>query len=401
MGTVLVGAGSRIRRLWPGWIRGCSGAALLGLLLTSCSVGSTGPTSAAMTLSVTQGTAAVSGAGSTHRVSGDSTVGVGDQITVPAGGLAVLHLGPGLTFQIEPGVVDITSPNTVQVVSGAALGQLTSHGEIDSPGVTTESNLGVFRVATQPAFVGVYSGTATVSVPAGSINVPAFRQVDIVNGALPASPTGLRLSQNGDPWDQQFLQPALRLDAQLASFGNGLDAQLGSATGAAFFRTVVPDAGDLAYLTPFFPEPRSDVLIGWVIATGASEESGISLPTLFYVSMALWEQGESWGTIAMEFGVSAADVFAGLQDAITSASISLQNPTPILVTVPLATPAPTPRRKPTPQATTQPSVTQNPTQAPAPSVLGSLLAPVNSLLGQILNLLLPSSPPAPTPSPTP
>jgi hypothetical protein len=223
----------------------------------------------------------------------------------------------------------------------------------------------------------------------------------VTNGVLSAAATPFQLTQGGDAWDHQFLQGAIDLDGQLASFGNGLDAQLGSATGAAFFRAVVPVGTDVSYIVPFFPYPRSDVLIGWVISSDAAQAANVAVNPVFETIMQLWVNGESWGVIAMESHVSGDAIFAGLQDAINRLRISLQSPTPKLETVPAATTGPHPRVSPSPTAQRLPTVTPVTTPTPAPTGLGALLNPVTSLLGQILNLLLPAPAPAPAPTPTP
>jgi hypothetical protein len=398
MGMVVHVEGGRRRKGRPRVIRALAAGLSIAFVLSGCST-SHGSTPAAMSLQMTSGSATVAGGGSTRQVSSQAGLGVGYRITVAPGGLAVIHLGPGLTYQIAPGEALITSPSTVQLVSGDVLGQFSAPGEIDSPGITVQSRSGTFRVDAQPERVGVYSGSVTVSEPGASLAVPAYREAVVQNGALPAAPVALQLTQNGDVWDHQFLQPALDLDSQLASFGNGLDAQLGTASGAAFFRSVVPSALDVSYIAPFFPEPRSDVLTGWVIAANAAMATNANLPVTFFTIMELWVQGETWGVIAMEYNVSASAVFAGLQDAIDKLKISLQSPTPQFEAVP-APVASTPVTRSTPAPSTYriPIVTPIPTpSATLPSLLGGLLNPITSLLGQVLNLLLP----APSPSPSP
>ena len=394
--------GSRRRTGVPGWTRVCSVGLILALGGAGCSRGPHQSAEPAMTLEVAAGSATIVGGGATNQVSSQQGIGVGYRVTVPDGGLAVLRLAPGRTFQIGPGVALITTPDTVQLEQGGAVGLVTSQGTIDSPGVTVQGSYGVFRVDSGPVTrVAVYRGEAKVSVPTGSITVPAYRQVTVAGGGLPAVPSPLQLTQDGDVWDHQFLQPAIDLDSQLASFGNGLEAQLGESSASAVFDAVIPSATDVAYVAPFFSQPRSEVLIGWVIASDIAAATKGNVDSLFQTVMGLHALGESWGVVAMEYGVGADVVFSGLQDALNRLRISLTSPTPRFVAEPTPSPVhPAPTPSPTKSGPRLPTVTPNtPTPTP-PSLLGSLLDPVTSLLGQILNLLLP--PPAtPSPSPTP
>jgi hypothetical protein len=392
-------------RAFPANVRFPALALTLALAAATCtnhpsSQATSGPsteTGPSMTLAMSSGTATVIGGGSTRLVEGSAAIGVGYRLTVNKDSLAVLHLAAGRTFQVAPGQAFITAPATIQLISGDVLADVSAPAEIDIPGVTIQSSSGAFRVdGTGPGRVAVYRGSATVNASGSLTTVPAYRQSELVGGAASA-PLGLQLVGGGDSWDQQFLASAIGLDNQLASFSNGLEAQLGTATGTSFFKAVLPNAIDVSYVAPYYPEPKSDVLIGWVIASNASP--GAALPAAFATIMRLWEEGESWGVIATEYGVSGDSIFAGLQNAITDLRISLQAPTPVFPTVPGPPPTPGPRSSPAPSPIHP--VTPSPVASPSPSPpgLGALLNPVTALLGQILNLLLPA--PTPTPTPTP
>jgi hypothetical protein len=56
-----------------------------------------------MTLRMSQGSATISGAGSTRKVTGEAPIGVGYDVTVDPGSLAVLQLGSGRTFELAQG----------------------------------------------------------------------------------------------------------------------------------------------------------------------------------------------------------------------------------------------------------------------------------------------------------
>ncbi|HEU5003295.1 MAG TPA: hypothetical protein VFW71_11030 [Actinomycetota bacterium] len=397
----MTGRGGRVRAGRP------AGGALVvalgmavGFLLVACSTshpkGSAGP---AMSLSVSTGKVTVNGGGRSTTVTTRAGVAVGYRIQVAAGGLATLNLSPGRVFQIQSGEADITAPGTVELVSGSALGQFTAPGEIDAQGVATTASNATFRVDSgATTTVASYAGTVTVTIPGSSMPVPAYDRVQVVGGVLPANPVPLQYTNAGDVWDHDFVQPALDLDGRLASFRNGLDAQLGNASGAAFFRLAVPDPVALAAIAPFYGDPRSDVLIGWVIAKHAPVPADKVAPT-FAVVMTLWSQGQPWGLIAMEFQVPADTVFAGLEDAIHQVGISVSNPIPKLTAPPITIPTGRPTPSPTTPAVspTPPVVAPTPTQTPGG--LGTLLNPVvdtvNTLLNNLLHLLLPGPSPSP------
>jgi hypothetical protein len=280
----------------------------------------------------------------------------------------------------------------LQLSAGSVLGTITAPAQIDAPGLTIRSNSGTFRVDSGASDrVGVYAGSANLSLPGGSITVPAFRQAEASNGVLPASPVPLKLTNGGDVWDHRFLQDAIDLDARLANFRGGLDAQLGIASGQAFFRLVLPSMTEVAYVAPYFALPRSDVLIGFVIASAAAAASRANQQETVSQVMQLWQAGETWGMLAKEYHVSSDQVFAGLVEAIKKVGISLASPTPRIAIGPVTTASPpTPKLGATPAPTSRAGPSPG-SPAPTPSttpLVNQLLDPVTQLLNKIISLLL-------------
>jgi hypothetical protein len=356
-----------------------------------------------MTLQMSQGSATISGGGRTQKTTGEAAIGVGYHVTVDPNSLAVLHLGSGRTFELAEGEASITGADGIQLARGAALGNLTAKGQIETNGLTASSVSGTFRMTSGATpGVGVFAGLVSISVPGATLSVPAFREAATAPGTSMtaiAAPRPLEILAGGDVWDHRYLGDAIDLDARLASFGGGLDAQLGNATGREFFRLVIADPAALDHVEPFLSRPRSDVLIGLVLAAATSRPNPPQ--ATFDQIMGLWLAGESWGLLAMEYHVPAQEVFAGLLAAIRKVGITLTNPTPGVVPIPVTTKPPVIAGGPVPKgsATPVPQRTPSPTPTPAPSstgVLNQVLDPVTTLLNNILNLLLP-----PTPTPTP
>jgi hypothetical protein len=353
-----------------------------------------------MTLQMSRGSATISGGGRTQKVTGEAAIGVGYHVIVDPNSLAVLRLGSGRTFELTEGEASITGTDRIQLAKGAALGDLTARGQIETGGLTVSSSSGTFRVTSGAmAGVGVFSGLVTMTVPGTTLSVPAFREAATASGVPATAPKPLEILAGGDVWDHRYLADAIDLDARLASFGGGLDAQLGNATGREFFRLVIADPVNLARVEPYLSRPRSDVLIGLVLASATSRSDPPQ--ATFDQIMGLWLAGESWGLLAMEYHVPAQEVFAGLLAAIRKVGITVTNPTPGVAPIPVTTKPPVIATGPTPRSSTTPVplTTGSATPAPAPSPtegLNQVLDPVTTLLNNILNLLLP---PSPTPSP--
>ena len=368
---------------------------LLAIAAASCTNHHHGAAGSSMSLQMSSGSAVIAGGGSTRTVTDRAGLDTGYRVTVAPGGLAVLSLGSGRVFELTEGEALITGEDRVQLVRGNALGELSAPGEIDIEGMKVVSTSGTFRVQSGlSSRVDVYLGGVRMIVPGASLTVPAYREAVAVAGLLPRSAQPLQITAGGDVWDQRFLRDAIDLDTRLANFGGGLDAQLGSATGLQFFRLAVPDSAEVDYVAPFFTQPRSDVLIGLVIAQGATAGNRADPQSVFDQIMGLWLAGESWGTLAMEYRVSAQDVFAGLLDAIRRVGISLSTPKPNIVPIPVATPAL--GLGTAPKTTAMPQPAETPTHAPTPAptakpLLNQVLDPLTTLLTQILNLLLPQT----------
>jgi len=169
---------------------------------------------------------------------------------------------------------------------------------------------------------------------------------------------------------------------------------LGTASGRDFFRVVLGGTAQAAYVAPFFAQPRSDVLIGLVVADSVAGSTHADPQATFNQVMDQWVAGESWGLVALEDHVSAQDLFSGLLDAIRKVGISLQNPTANIVPLPTATPkAKVPAASASPTA--RPGATSRPTPSPSaspPPLLNQVLDPITNLINQLLNLLLPQPP---------
>lgn len=359
---------------------------------------SAGPT---MALEVSSGTATVTGGASPVTVTGRAKLGLGDRVVLTAGGLATLYLRPGVTFQMEGGEVLITAPDRLQLVRGNALAQLTGHGVIEASGLSVSSGDGVFRVDGGPSpRVGVYSGSATMRAPGATLQLTAYEQAVDEMGTLPRSASPLQILGTDDVWDQQYLQSAIDLNNRLVNFSSGLDAQLGNASGLAFFRIVIPSETDVSYVVPYLDKSRSDVLIGWVIASDAAAREHADLGQTFTAVMSLWEAGESWGLLAMQLGVTADQVFAGLLNAVREVGISVTSPVPDIPVLPGARSAPLvepiPAKSPPTQALPPVSASLSPPPSPSPtSLLSGIVNPVTALLNEVTNLLLPSPSPSP------
>jgi hypothetical protein len=383
----------------PRWVQVCSTAAVLTLATTACTH-ARGSSPPSMTLQMSRGSATISGGGRTQKVTGEAAIGVGYHVTVDPNSLAVLRLGSGRTFELTEGEASITGVDRIQLAKGAALGDLTANGQIETGGLTVSSASGTFRVTSGAmAGVGVFSGLVSMSVPGAALSVPAFREAATASGVPATAPRPLEILAGGDVWDHRYLGDAIDLDARLASFGGGLDAQLGNATGRDFFRLVIADPMNLAHVEPYLSRPRSDVLVGLVLAAATSRPDPPQ--ATFDQIMGLWLAGESWGLLAMEYHVPAQQVFAGLLAAIRKVGITVTNPTPGVVPIPVTTRPPavatgTPKSSATP-APLPPSATPTPSST---GTLNQVLDPVTTLLNNILNLLLPPSP-TPTPGATP
>ncbi|HEY4938597.1 MAG TPA: hypothetical protein VIJ69_06180, partial [Actinomycetota bacterium] len=134
-----------LRRGAPRWVQVCAAAGVLTLATSACThAKSSSPPS--MTLQMSQGSATISAGGRTEKVTGAAAIGVGDHVTVDPNSLAVLHLGSGRTFELTEGEASITGADRIQLVRGAALGDLTAKGQIETHDLTVSSASGTFRV---------------------------------------------------------------------------------------------------------------------------------------------------------------------------------------------------------------------------------------------------------------
>src|SRR5207253_3647969 len=125
------------------------------------------------------------------------------------------------------------------------------------------------------------------------------------------------------------------------------------------------DPLSLARVGPFLSQPRSDVLIALVLAAATSRPDAAQVT--FDKVMSLWLTGESWGLLAMEYHVSAQDVFAGLLAAIRKVGITVTNPTPGVVPIPVTTRPPSIATGPTPSSSATPAPLPAPSATPAPT----------------------------------
>lgn len=307
--------GNHPRRAW-----GLPALLIIALIATSCAGGREVPKP--MQIKILKGSARLFREEVPSIVRSQAGVRAGDRIVQSRDGIAELYLAAGRLFEIAGADLRVVSPTKVTLDRGNALASLAARASVDGREIEISSAKGAFRVDRSLATrVGVYEGQARVESDGEELSVPRLRQATIAGGVVPRAPKPLRIDA-GDPWDRRFLQEALDLDVRLTGFGRGLEAQLGTGSGVAFFARILPVGGDLGFLVPFVGLRRSDVLIALALSLEAAK-SPESVSGRFTQIYALWSDGATWGLIAYELGVGQPSVFARLLDAVRLAGVTI------------------------------------------------------------------------------
>lgn len=347
------------------------------LVLASCSSGNQVPRP--MRLKVLEGKAQLFRGGSIRTVRGEAEVRRGDRIQLSSDGIAELQLASGRLFELSRADLEIETTTRLGLVRGEVLANLAAPAGVSIGELDVFSGKGAFRIdRSLSTRIGVYEGEAELQDYAGRLGIPRLRQATIAGDVVPRAPKPLRIDPN-DAWDRRFLQEALDLDVRLTNFGRGLEAQLGSGGGIAFFGRVIAEETDLGFLVPFLANRRSDLIIGLAVASEGTR-SPDALAERFNHAFGLWTEGATWGLIAFEFGVGQASIFARLLDIVRLAGITL-------------TGGPTTGTSPGPGPQPGPSGSPQPTPSPSPSPTPSPTEPVEDLLDELLRQV----PPLPTP----
>lgn len=274
-----------------------------------------------MRLDVVSGSARIIRDSKNFSVAERAPIEVGDRIALSRGGVARVNLARGRSFELINGEVRISSTDRLELERGRVLATASAPATVSVDRLRVASSSGTFRVdrgiSTRAA---VYVGGARLSLGSDRLSLPRLRQVVVAEGILPGKEKPLRLDP-ADRWDQRILQVVLDLDARLANFGRGLEAQLGTGSGLDFFSRLVPGVGDLNFLAPLLGNRRSDLLIGLALASEASGTNPTSVGRTFSKAYGLWGEGASWGLIAFEFGVGQSSLFERLLDSLGRAGI--------------------------------------------------------------------------------
>lgn len=274
-----------------------------------------------MRLEVISGSARIVRGAKTLAVKDKAAIEVGDRVALSRGGVARVNLARGRSFELINGEANVAATDRLELKGGRVLAAASAPATVSIDRLRVSSSSGTFRVdrgiSTRAA---VYDGSARLTLGPDRLSLPRLRQAVIAEGVLPGKEKPLRLIA-ADRWDQRLLQPVLDLDARLANFGRGLEAQLGTGSGLPFFSRLLPDIGDLNFINPVLGNRRSDLLIGLALATEASASNVASIGPTFSRALGLWGDGASWGLIAYEFGVGQSSLFDRLLDALGRAGI--------------------------------------------------------------------------------
>ena len=178
---------------------------------------------------------------------------------------------------------------------------------------TTVVGDGTFRVSSGlSSRVAVYSGTATVSRPSQSRDVPALRELDLSAFRLAATADPLQY-HGADAWDQELLGEAIAFDGEAARLTGGIDIEIGRAPLKPRFYSRF--AGD--EVVRFLDEaatvrrrgafgPPSDVLLTIFVSRAAAGSLGRSVQHV----AALRDAGAKWGLITLDLKVASDQVVA-------------------------------------------------------------------------------------------
>jgi hypothetical protein len=340
-----------------------------------CSGGDDGPSAR---LTVDGRVSVASGGSSFEEVDDRRTVRAGDRLRVDEG-TATLSLGDDRQVELRKGsevTLDPGRPGGAPIAPALSAGDALLSAaadpvEVGAGNVDVSVAGGSARLSRAPTVVvAAYSGRASVSSPAGSLEVPALRQVSVPEGGpLPPRPSPLSY-QPADSWDQRLLGDAIELGDQLAARSRGFTAQAGSGQGRTpgFYKDILPALNDEPGFDVTQLGPNRDpgeALVGLAITVegrrGTFDERVRSV-------FGFHDEGAAWGLVALDQGVTRAPLLASIDDAIGRGPRSVAEggapPTP-----PPAPPAPPPARRPTttsPPAGPRGTVVAAPTTVPSP-----------------------------------
>lgn len=253
-------------------------------------------------------------------------------------------------------------------------------------GIAASGAGGTFRLDRRTSLrIGVYAGTVEVNGPAGAAPLPALREAQPRNGA-PGLPQPLRLTE-GDAWDVRFLGDALDLDRDLAAQIAGYEGEFGDRTRSVDdLSQIARDAGrDVSFVRATLDRPAGDVLVSLMLALLLEARNAAEAPRAYAEMLGLRASGATWGLVATERHVSAADALAavvrgvglrtgdvqpgrGSIDHPTTPPTSKASSTPRPTRTPRTTPPPTTPPRTTPPPTTPPPTTPPPTTTPCSDV---------------------------------
>lgn len=309
-----------------------SACLVLALVGGACSVGRSDRLARSMQLRMINGSATLVREGKAQTVRKDINVAAGDSLVLSRGGVAELRLAKGRVLELRDARVELTSDTALRLSRGSILSDIQAPLDIDLESSRLSADRGTFRVdRALSTRVGNYAGEPiTVRAGSSSLAIPAYRQTVVAGGIIPKVVAPLRINRK-DPWDQRLVSEALDLEQRLVNFARGLEAQLGPSSGIEFFRAVAPLGLDVVFLEPVLGSRRSDVLIGLLLAVDAKVGSANPVQSRFEKIFDLWNDGASWGLLAMEFGVPQDGLFSRLLQAVEKAGIRVAGPGPALI----------------------------------------------------------------------
>lgn len=314
------------------WARLASACIVLMLVGGACSVGRSDRLGGSMQLRMINGSATLIRDGKAQTVRKDLNVAAGDSLVLSKGGVAELRLAKGRVLELRDARVELTSDTALRLSRGSILSDIQAPLDIDLESSRLSADRGTFRVdRALSTRVGNYAGQpVTVRAGSSSLEIPPYRQTVVAGGIIPKTVAPLRISRK-DPWDQRLVSEALDLEQRLVNFARGLEAQLGPSSGIEFFRAVAPLGLDVVFLEPVLGSRRSDVLIGLLLAIDAKVGSADPVQSRFEKIFDLWNDGASWGLLAVEFGVPQDGLFSRLLQAVEKTGIRVTGAGPALI----------------------------------------------------------------------
>lgn len=309
-------------------------------------------------------------------------VAPGSTLRIGPGGTAKLTRGEASTveirpFQSTPAELLVSSPSEVGVSAGDVL--VTSAAAVPisvrAQDVTTSSATGTYRVDRRLSLrVGVYDGSANVASSGGSIDIGPLRE-GILSAGLPRTLEPLHFDTQ-DPWDRRLLVDVIDLDRELESQGRAYESGFGASVSSVRALGVLDPGTSFGFVAKYLASKRSsDILLGTVLTLLVKAHRGGSRGRILDDVMSAREQGATWGLLARQNGVDAAEYRDDLARAIGLLTGDI-HPQPVV----RPSPVPTPTSSPSPHPSPSPTMSQHPNPSPSPS---------------------PSHSPPPSPTPTP